>query len=237
MAGAVRSARAAQSKPTAPKTSKGGRSANRDDTLPSQAPPEAKSRPVGRGERFSRIGNRTGLDEESETTSAVLPRLEYEFEVGQLAVHPAHGVGTVAAIEEKDLGGSKSILYVLNIVGSGLRVMVPKIAAARVGLRPVMSADEADEILAVLATAEVAVTVQPWNRRFRAYTEMISSGSAREIAKVLRDMNRLKFDKDLSFGERRLLDQAKGLLVQELALAKATETTEMELVIERIFAA
>jgi len=101
----------------------------------------------------------------------------------------------------------------------------------------VMSASEADNILAILATAEVAVTVQPWNRRFRAYTEMIASGSAREIAKVLRDMNRLKFDKDLSFGERRLLDQAKGLLVQELALAKETRTDEMETVIEQIFAA
>ena len=115
--------------------------------------------------------------------------------------------------------------------------MVPKVAAARVGLRAVMSAVEADDILAVLATAEVAVTVQPWNRRFRAYTEMIASGSPREIAKVLRDMNRLKFDKDLSFGERRLLDQAKGLLVQELALAKETQTDAMEATIEQIFAA
>ena len=62
--------------------------------------------------------------------------------------------------------------------------------------------------------------LQPWSRRFRAYTEMIKSGLPHEVAKVLRDMYRLKFDKDLSFGERRLLDQAKSLLMKELAVAK-----------------
>lgn len=191
-----------------------------------------------RPERVSRLGNKQGPEGSLNADGTVVAaRPEHFFEVGQLAVHPAHGVGTVASIEEKDFGGTLSIVYVLNIVGSGLRVMVPKIAAARVGLRPVMSDVEADEILAVLSTAEVAVTVQPWNRRFRAYTEMIASGSAREIAKVLRDMNRLKSDKELSFGERRLLDQAKGLLVQELALAKQKMTDEMEATIERIFAA
>jgi CarD family transcriptional regulator len=54
---------------------------------------------------------------------------------------------------------------------------------------------------------------------------MLASGSPSEIAKVLRDMKRLKFDKELSFGERRLLDQAQALLVEELALA-LDETAE-----------
>ncbi len=71
---------------------------------------------------------------------------------------------------------------------------------------------------------EVAVTSQPWNRRYREYTEMLKSGSPIEVAKVLRDLSRLRGDKDLSFGERRLLEQARNLLVAELALAKgATE--------------
>src|SRR5207302_1974717 len=82
---------------------------------------------------------------------------------------------------------------------------------AQVGLRRVMSKKEADKVLRILRAPEVAVDLQPWNRRFRAYTEMLKSGSPYEIAKVLRDMYRLKFDKNLSFGERRLLDQAKSL--------------------------
>jgi len=90
-------------------------------------------------------------------------------------------------------------------------------------------------INAPLTTApEVAVDVQPWNRRFRAYTEMLKSGLPSEIAKVLRDMYRLKFDKDLSFGERRLLDQARSLLVQELALAKKVKPDSIEGEIQQI---
>ena len=143
----------------------------------------------------------------------------HTFEVGDWAVHPSHGVGRVTAIEEKSFGEAVSLVYVMNIVGSELKVMVPMTAAQVVGLRPVMQAHDAEELFAVLATQEAAVATQTWNRRFRAYTEMLASGSPTEIAKVLRDMNRLKFDKDLSFGERRLLDQARNLLVEEMALA------------------
>jgi CarD family transcriptional regulator len=66
---------------------------------------------------------------------------------------------------------------------------------------------------------------------------MLKSGSPYEIAKVLRDMYRLKFDKNLSFGERRLLDQAKSLLVNELALAKQLKPSAMEAEITQIFSA
>ena len=159
------------------------------------------------------------------------------FLVGDMAVHPAHGVGEVTGIEKRDLGGSVNVFYVLKIVDSGLKVMVPVTAAAQVGLRRVMSKKEADKVLRILRAPEVAVDLQPWNRRFRAYTEMLKSGSPYEIAKVLRDMYRLKFDKDLSFGERRLLDQAKSLLLKELALAKQVKQAAMEGEITQIFSA
>jgi CarD family transcriptional regulator len=123
---------------------------------------------------------------------------------------------------------SVNLFYVLRIIETGLKVMIPVRATAQVGLRRIMSQKEADKVLGVLQAPEVAVDVQPWNRRFRAYTEMLKSGSPYEIAKVLRDMSRLKFDKDLSFGERRLLDQAKGLLIKELALAKQVQQGAME---------
>jgi len=153
---------------------------------------------------------------------------EPTFEVGDMAVHPAHGVGEVTGIEKRDLGGSVNLFYVLRMVETGLKVMIPVRSTAHVGLRRIMSKKEADKVLGVLQAQEVAVDIQPWNRRFRAYTEMLKSGSPYEIAKVLRDMSRLKFDKDLSFGERRLLDQAKSLLVKELALAKQMQPSAME---------
>jgi CarD family transcriptional regulator len=159
------------------------------------------------------------------------------FKAGEMAVHPKHGVGEVTEVEERDLGGKKAQFYVLKIIDSGLKVMVPTDAAERVGLRAIMKKKEAQAIFEILKTPEVAVDVQPWNRRFRAYTEMLKSGLPSEIAKVLRDMYRLKFDKDLSFGERRLLDQAKSLLVKELALAKQMNPVAMEGEISQIFTA
>ncbi|MEO8905476.1 MAG: CarD family transcriptional regulator [Polyangiaceae bacterium] len=161
----------------------------------------------------------------------------YTFKAGDMAVHPAHGVGEVVELEDRDLGGRKTTCYVIKIKDSGLKVMVPTEAAARVGLRPVMKKKEAQNILEILKAPEVAVDLQPWNRRFRAYTEMLKSGLPSEIAKVLRDMYRLKFDKDLSFGERRLLDQARSLLVQELAIARKIAPVAMEGEIQQIFSA
>jgi CarD family transcriptional regulator len=158
-----------------------------------------------------------------------------DFRVGDKAVHPAHGVGEVTAIEEREIGGTRGRFYILRILDNAMKVMVPTSAATQVGLRGIMSDKEASSILTTMKAREVAVDVQPWSRRFRVYTEMIKSGSPTEIAKVLRDMNRLKFDKDLSFGERRLLDQARSLLLKELALAKKKTEAEMAEEIRRIF--
>jgi CarD family transcriptional regulator len=161
-----------------------------------------------------------------------------EFKVGDKAVHPQHGVGEVMAIETRDIAGQKTAFYVLRILDSGLKVMVAVDAAQRVGLRSVMSKKEAEQVLAVLKDKEtkVAMTGQPWNRRHRAYVEMLHSGSPFEVAKVLRDLTRLKSDKDLSFGERRLLDQARSLLVTELALARKCKEERVEAEIQGILA-
>ncbi len=159
------------------------------------------------------------------------------FKLGDRAVHPGHGVGEVLALEERDLGGSKHRCYVLKMVDTGMKVMVPTSAVKRVGLRAIMKKHAAEGILDILRSKEVAVDdAQPWNRRFRAYTELLKSGAPDQIAQVLRDMYRLKLDKALSFGERRLLDQARSLLVHELALAKCVERSAIEAELQQILA-
>ncbi len=158
-----------------------------------------------------------------------------KLKVGDKAVHPAHGVGEVMAIEKREIGGTTSDFYVVKILDNGMKVMVPTASTSQ--LRVVMSAKEADRVLDTMRAREVAVDLQPWSRRFRAYTEMIKSGEPHEIAKVLRDMYRLKFDKDLSFGERRLLDQAKSILMKELALAKKMKEADILAEVSGIFTA
>lgn len=165
------------------------------------------------------------------------PPKNLKLEVGDKAVHPAHGLGEIIAIEHREIGGAKGEFFILRILDNGMRVMVPRTSAQAAGLRPVMSAKEADKVLETMKAREVAVDLQPWSRRFRAYTEMIKSGSPHEVAKVLRDMYRLKFDKELSFGERRLLDQAKSLLMKELAAAKSLTEPALQARVDEMFRA
>lgn len=150
------------------------------------------------------------------------------FKVGENAVHPVHGVGEVTAIESKDIAGAKKSFYILRILDTGVKVMVAMDAADKLGLRTVITKKDAQKVFEILRADEVAVTSQPWNRRYREYMEMLKSGSPFQVAKVLRDLSRLRGDKDLSFGERRLLDQARSLLVTELALARKVKESRVE---------
>lgn len=170
------------------------------------------------------------------TRESTPPTSQPVFRVGDRAVHPQHGVGEITAVDERDIGGTRGLYYIMKILDRGMTVMIPVGAALQVGLRSIMSPKDAEAILETMRAREVAVDVQPWSRRFRIYTEMIKSGSPVEVAKVLRDMNRLKFDKDLSFGERRLLDTARSLLMKELAFAKRMTEGQMSDEVKRIFA-
>ena len=156
------------------------------------------------------------------------------FKIGDKAVHPNHGVGEVTNIENKEIAGSSKSFYILKILDTGMKVMVPTDAAERLGLRQVISRKDAKKVVDILKSEEIAVTSQPWNRRYREYMEMLKSGSPFEVAKVLRDLYRLKSTKELSFGERRLLDTARSLLITELALARRCKEQTVESEIQSI---
>ena len=154
------------------------------------------------------------------------------FEVGDRAVYPAHGVAEVVAIESKDIAGSRKDFYVLKVIHSEMKLMIPCDGADRAGLRGVADAEVAEEVFAVLRSEEVAVKPGPWNRRFREYTELVNSGRLVEVAKVFRDLWRIRPTRELSYGERRLLEQSRNLLVAELALARGVDVTAIETELE-----
>ncbi|MBK7845365.1 MAG: CarD family transcriptional regulator [Bdellovibrionales bacterium] len=157
------------------------------------------------------------------------------FNVGDNAVYPGHGVGQVTAIETKEILGSKQTFYTIQIVESGMKIMVPRNNAQTVGLRPIISKGEAAQVLDILRDTDVKVDNQTWNRRYREYMEKIKTGSVFEIAEVLRDLFVLKVDKELSFGERKMLDTARSLLLKELSLATSTDELRREGEIAAIF--
>lgn len=161
--------------------------------------------------------------------------MDSAFSVGDRAVYPVHGVAEVVEIEDRDIGGHAQSVYILKILETGLTIMVPCANASTVGLREVIKNKEVDEVFDILRQKEVASDNQTWNRRHREYMEKIKTGSCFEIAEVLRDLALLRRQKELSFGERRMLDTARGLLVRELAIAKRSTEDKVTAEIEHIF--
>ena len=144
------------------------------------------------------------------------------FKKGEKVVYPAHGVAIIEEIESRVISGTERRFYMLKILGTEkMTIMIPTENVAQVGLRRVIGKDMVDKIYRILRTRKVDADTQTWNRRYREYTEKIKTGSPLEIAKVLRDLLVLKGDKELSFGERKMLDTARSLLVKELSIAKS----------------
>jgi CarD family transcriptional regulator len=157
------------------------------------------------------------------------------LKIGELVVYPAHGVGVIEAIESKEILGNKQDFYILKILDSNMTIMIPTNNVKMVGLREVIDTDDIPKIYSILRKRNIVVESQPWNRRYRGYMEKIKTGSAFEIAEVVRDLFILKSDKGLSFGERKVLDTARNLLVKELSIAKEIEEEKIETDLNNLF--
>lgn len=161
--------------------------------------------------------------------------MDVTFHIGDKAYYPVHGVAEVVALEQRDIGGMPTDVYILRVLETGLTIMVPTSNADAVGLRAIISDADVTEVYSILKSGDVTGDSQTWNRRYREYMEKIKTGSAFEIAEVLRDLCVLRGSKDLSFGERRMLEQARGLLVKEIALAKGTSEQDVDREIDSFF--
>jgi len=160
-----------------------------------------------------------------------------KFEIGDTAVYPGHGVGIIKEISSLDLEGTVTSLYVLKILDTGLTISVPIENAEILGMRPVMSDQQASKSFDILREWDVPQDKQTWNRRFRQYTMQLHTGDPLEVSKVLRDLSLLRKSKPLSFGERKMYDKAHTLLVQELAAARDTDEETIVAEISEVFAA
>ena len=162
--------------------------------------------------------------------------MKQQFTVGDKAVYPVHGVAEVVALESRDIGGNQTNVYILKIIETGLKIMVPTVNAGSVGLRDLITSKEVKEVYSILKQRDIPRDTQTWNRRYREYMEKIKTGSVFEIAEVMRDLSVLRATKDLSFGERKMLETARGLLTKELAIAKGVGEDKIAADIEAIFA-
>jgi len=157
------------------------------------------------------------------------------FIAGDMAVYPAHGVGVIESIETQTVAGIDHSFYVMKIIENDMKIMIPTRNSANVGLRAIIDENEVEKVLGILRDRDIEISAQTWNRRYRDYMEKIKTGSIFEVAVVLRDLFLLSVDKELSYGERKMMDTAKNLLVKEISLARNMDEANTADQIERMF--
>src|SRR5262249_54087134 len=138
--------------------------------------------------------------------------LQKQFRKGDMAVYPAHGVGEIKGIETREISGFRKNFYIMKILESDMTVMIPTDNVEMVGLREIIPTKKVKEVWDILKERDIEIDNQTWNRRYREYIEKIKTGSIYEIAEVLRDLSLLSVNKELSFGERKMLETARKLL-------------------------
>ena len=161
------------------------------------------------------------------------------FKIGDVVVYPIQGVARITDIKKERIGDSDQLCYVLETeINSVTKKPVIKLPVDKVesnNVRKIIAEEEVPKVIEILKKRGMRTDSQTWNRRHREYQEKMRSGSIFQAAEVFRDLTLIKESKDLSYGERRLFDQAKNLLIRELSIAKKTDEREIEQTISKIF--
>jgi CarD family transcriptional regulator len=158
------------------------------------------------------------------------------FTVGDMAVYQGKGIGQITDIGKMSVAGASIEVYTLRLVENGTTIRIPTHKAGEVGLREIICEQEVRTVYDILREAGEKPEDKTWNRRYRHYREKLRTGSVQEVARVMRDLYRLKGDKELSYGERQMLDEARNLLVKELSFATRRDETEIVQELEDLFA-
>lgn len=153
--------------------------------------------------------------------------MSIEFKVGDNAVYAGSGVGQIIAIEAKELCGIKQTFYRFQLFNSNVEALVP-IHNPESKLRPIITKDDAQKVISIVQKKDVKVDKQTWNRRYREYMEKIKTGSLYEIAEVFRDLYILRREKELSHGEKKMLELARSYLFRELQICMGEENMKTE---------
>ena len=148
------------------------------------------------------------------------------FNVGDKVVYPMHGAGTIESIEDKNILGEQQSYYIIKMPGE-VKVMVPTSKAEDIGVRDIIDKDTASNVFKILTTDSTEMSMN-WNKRYRDNMDKMKSGDAYEIADVVRNLSFKQKEKGLSTGEKKMLLNAKQILVSELTLAESKNKDDME---------
>lgn len=157
------------------------------------------------------------------------------FQIGDKVVYPMHGAGVIEAIEEKEVLGEIRQYYIMRLPIGDMKVMIPMGNVQEIGLREVIDEAGVEQVLLILKQKKSTMSTN-WNRRYRANLEKIKSGNIYEVAEVVRNLSLREREKGLSTGERKMLDNARQILISELVLARNAAEENVLSMIEGAFA-
>lgn len=152
------------------------------------------------------------------------------FNVGDKVVYPMHGAGTIDSIDKKNIL-DEEVEYINISMPGGVKVMVPSKQASKQGLRNIISQNDVEKVFCVLETDETEMS-ENWNKRYRDNMEKMKSGDIYEVADVVRNLSFKQKEKGLSTGEKKMLNNAKQILVSELVLVENASNTEIEKLVD-----
>ena len=148
------------------------------------------------------------------------------FKVGDKIVYPMHGAGVIETIEERSILDEKQSYYIIKMPGE-VKVMVPTAKAEEIGVRNIIDKETAGKVINVLEQDSTEMSMK-WNKRYRDNVEKMKSGDIFEVADIVRNLSFKQKDKGLSTTEKKMLLNAKQILVSELVLAESKEKDEIE---------
>ena len=155
------------------------------------------------------------------------------YQIGDKVVHPMHGAGVIDSIVQRKVNGVVKDYYLLKLFGGNMMVMIPTDNTSEIGVRPVVSGQEANRLLQAMEDIQVEMT-QNWNRRYRENMSRIKSGDLLEVARVVKGLTLRDHQRGLSTGERKMLHTARQILISELVLAQSLPYETVEERVNRI---
>ncbi len=150
-----------------------------------------------------------------------------EYKVGEKVIYPNQGVGVIEEISIKDIAGQSEKFYMLRLMSNNSKVMIPISNAENVGIRRLCEPKQVKKLFAILRE-DLHEHNPDWKNRYKNNVEKMNSGSIFEVAKVLKTLFFLSFQKSLSFREKKMFDRARQLVVSEIATVQDRPMTEVE---------
>ena len=154
------------------------------------------------------------------------------FSIGDLVVHPMHGAGVIDAIVQEKINGVAQDYYVFKMPVGGLMLKIPTANSQAIGIRTIVDAGEAEAVLQAIPDMEVAEDAN-WNKRYRENMQRLKSGDLYEVARVVKSLMYRERQRGLSTGERKMLHNAKQILMSEVVLSAETDYGNTEAWVDR----